>query len=306
MKRVLTAAVLIPLVLLIVMKAPAWIFLLITGVFALIATWEYLNILAVPRSSKFLTLATIAVFFLAYSVFMNTWSSYPLLSAASVGLYACALLPIILLLIGLSSSNLADGFHTAATCFFSVPYIVLPLWSLIWIRTVDSGLGWFFLLLLFAIVWSGDIFAYYVGRSFGRHKLAPRISPGKSWEGAVASIVGASIVAVILVYFAGTIQTWAMEQFTLEGAYGVASRMAPAPLWLTTALAVVVNCAAQLGDLAESMLKRGAGVKDSGTLFPGHGGVLDRIDALLFAGPVAAIIFPIVQYSFIHFPPPTR
>jgi phosphatidate cytidylyltransferase len=187
-----------------------------------------------------------------------------------------------------------------------VPYIVLPLWSLIWIRTVDSGLGWFFLLLLFAIVWSGDIFAYYVGRSFGRHKLAPRISPGKSWEGAVASIVGASIVAVILVYFAGTIQTWAMEQFTLEGAYGVASRMAPAPLWLTTALAVVVNCAAQLGDLAESMLKRGAGVKDSGTLFPGHGGVLDRIDALLFAGPVAAIIFPIVQYSFMHFPPPTR
>ena len=126
--------------------------------------------------------------------------------------------------------------------------------------------------LMYALLvsWTGDIGAYYIGRSFGRHRLAPRISPGKSWEGAIASVATALLLAgAYLVYFAGV----------------------PVPQAL--ALTAVANSAGQLGDLAESAIKRGAGVKDSGALLPGHGGFFDRVDSTLFTLPVI--------YAYIRF-----
>jgi phosphatidate cytidylyltransferase len=115
-----------------------------------------------------------------------------------------------------------------------------------------------------ALNWVGDIAAYYVGRSVGRHKLAPRVSPKKSWEGAAASLA-ASVV------FGG---------FYL-------GRFLPAvPLAQSLALSAAANVAGQFGDLSESALKRGAGVKDSSSLLPGHGGWLDRVDSTLFALPI--------------------
>ncbi len=114
--------------------------------------------------------------------------------------------------------------------------------------------------------WVGDAAAYFVGRHWGEHKLAPRISPAKSWEGAVASFV--ATVAVGVFY----LRHWVPETGAWPFAVG---------------LSVAVNVAGQVGDLAESALKRGAGVKDSGGLLPGHGGILDRVDGLLFALPVA-------------------
>ncbi|HXE30499.1 MAG TPA: phosphatidate cytidylyltransferase, partial [Terriglobales bacterium] len=125
-------------------------------------------------------------------------------------------------------------------------------------RLVAGGAMW--LVFLLVVVWVGDTAALYAGRAWGRHRLAPRVSPGKSWEGAVASMIAAAAVG------AGV------------GAWQHAYILIP--------VAIAINIAAQVGDLAESALKRGAGVKDSGTLLPGHGGVLDRIDALLFAAPV--------------------
>jgi phosphatidate cytidylyltransferase len=114
------------------------------------------------------------------------------------------------------------------------------------------------------VSWVGDIGAYYVGRSFGRHKLAPRVSPKKSWEGAAASVVTATLIgAFYLVYF--------QPKVSLVEAI------------LLTSLA---NAIGQLGDLCESAMKRGAGVKDSGTILPGHGGFLDRVDSSLFVMPV--------------------
>jgi len=130
-------------------------------------------------------------------------------------------------------------------------------------------------LFLMVCVWSGDIAALYIGRAFGRHKLAPRISPGKTWEGSIASILG-SLLAAGLVIWAGDILT----------ARGNLILHITEPIWQTLTLAAVLNIAAQLGDLLESAVKRGAGVKDSGTMLPGHGGILDRIDALLVAAPV--------------------
>jgi phosphatidate cytidylyltransferase len=119
-------------------------------------------------------------------------------------------------------------------------------------------------LLLFAmvIIWVGDTAAYFVGRSIGRHALAPHLSPKKTWEGTGASFVGSLVVAVIF------------------------ARFMTVPLPHLLAMASVGNVAGQVGDLLESAYKRSAGLKDSGSLLPGHGGVLDRIDALILAIPV--------------------
>ncbi len=116
--------------------------------------------------------------------------------------------------------------------------------------------------------WAGDIAALYVGRSLGRHKLAPEVSPAKSWEGSIASTVTSVIYGAL--YF---------------------PRLLPsAPLAEALGLTVIANIAGQLGDLCESAIKRGAGVKDSGNLLPGHGGWLDRLDSSLFALPVVYLV----------------
>jgi phosphatidate cytidylyltransferase len=156
---------------------------------------------------------------------------------------------------------------------FALIYIGLTLATvpLLWAQHDGPSL----LVFLFCIVWTGDTAALYVGRNFGRSKLAPRISPNKSWEGSAASLAGGLLIAAALVGLSRVLQERSI--FTLHFA-------GPLARWL--GLAVVVNLFAQVGDLVESAIKRGAGVKDSGAMLPGHGGILDRIDALLLAAPV--------------------
>ena len=112
--------------------------------------------------------------------------------------------------------------------------------------------------------WVGDIGAYYIGRPFGKHKLAPQVSPNKSWEGSIASVFTA----------------------TLLGSLYLLRFLPNVPWWQAVALTAAANIAGQFGDLAESAMKRGARVKDSGALLPGHGGFLDRVDSTLFALPL--------------------
>jgi len=127
-------------------------------------------------------------------------------------------------------------------------------------------------LLVLILVWIADTAAYFVGRAWGRHKLAPSISPGKSWEGAVGGVVGAAAYAIICANF---IQGIAWPAFL--------------------AAAVLLAMVSIVGDLFESAAKRQAGVKDSGTLLPGHGGILDRIDSATAVLPLAALLWPIVR-----------
>jgi phosphatidate cytidylyltransferase len=141
---------------------------------------------------------------------------------------------------------------------------------LLWIQPDGPSL----LIFLFCIVWTGDIAALYVGRNFGRHKLAPHISPNKTWEGSAASVAGSLLITALLIALARWMESRSMTTLHFAG---------PLLLWL--GLAVVLNLFAQVGDLVESAIKRGAGVKDSGAMLPGHGGILDRIDALLLAAP---------------------
>ncbi len=127
------------------------------------------------------------------------------------------------------------------------------------------------LLLALLPTWSGDSVAYLVGSRLGRNKIAPRISPGKTWEGTLAGFGGAAIVALLIATSAGTTTGTALLVAALVGPVGFA------------------------GDLFESALKRAAGAKDSGTLFPGHGGVLDRIDSLIFVAPTVALVLTLAR-----------
>jgi len=126
-------------------------------------------------------------------------------------------------------------------------------------------------LLFFALAlnWAGDTTAYYIGRQFGRHKLAPVVSPKKSWEGAFASVAGSVIFGLLYLGHFLPLLPW----------------------WEIVIIAILGNIAGQFGDLAESAMKRGAGVKDSSNILPGHGGMLDRVDSSLFALPIVYIIY---------------
>ena len=161
----------------------------------------------------------------------------------------------------------------AAASIFCLLYTGLTLLALPTLRELSNGPS--LLAFLLCVIWVGDTTALYVGRAWGRHKLAPTLSPGKTWEGAIGSLAGAMLVAYGLVQLAALLQK-----------HDIVLLSYPDDIWYWLVLAVVVNAAGQVGDLAESGLKRSAGVKDSGSLLPGHGGVLDRIDALLLAAPV--------------------
>ncbi|HEX3352897.1 MAG TPA: phosphatidate cytidylyltransferase [Terriglobales bacterium] len=286
LKRILTAVVLIPIVLLLVLRAPVPVVALVAALVALLAAQELLKIAEAYRITPFHwpTYIFIGMFFLLLA--LNSSHATPLLSTAmfagSVG-FAAALAPFVFLVIGMRQVNLGSAFPAAMTSAFAFAYIALPLGFLVQLREQASGA--FLLLFLLFVVWAGDIFAYFVGRSLGRHLMSPRISPRKTWEGTLASLIASLAVGMLLYQYALPISTALLNAHLIEKKDGLFALEKP-PLWPTLLLSAVVNVAAQLGDLVESLIKRGAGLKDSGTLLPGHGGMLDRIDALLFAAPV--------------------
>jgi phosphatidate cytidylyltransferase len=178
---------------------------------------------------------------------------------------------------------LTSGYPAAAAAVFAFAYIAIPMALLVGIRQQPAGAIWTIYTLL--AVWAGDIFAYFVGKSLGRHRMSPQISPKKTWEGAAASIVASVIVGTLWIQHASAISSALLRAGLIERPDGMWGLEQP-PLWPIILLSAAVNIAAQLGDLVESLIKRGAGVKDSGAILPGHGGMLDRIDAMLFAVPV--------------------
>lgn len=152
---------------------------------------------------------------------------------------------------------------------FGLCYIALPAVSLSWLRAAPEN-GLLNLVWVLGVVWATDTAAYLTGRTIGGPKLAPAISPGKTWSGAIGGVIGAAIVGA-----------------------GMASAVGSEP-WLAVLASLPLSVVAQAGDLAESAVKRRFGVKDSGSIIPGHGGVFDRADALLAAAPAAALTLSIV------------
>ncbi|HEX4770633.1 MAG TPA: phosphatidate cytidylyltransferase [Bryobacteraceae bacterium] len=171
------------------------------------------------------------------------------------------LILVVVTTIALRLDNLKEVLGHAAATIFGIFYTFAPWRFAIDLREQSVHLLFFAL----ALNWAGDSSAYYMGRSFGKHRLAPIVSPKKSWEGAAAAVAGSVIFGLLYVgYFVPAV-----------------------PKWQVVVIAIVANIAGQFGDLVESAIKRGAGLKDSGTMLPGHGGVLDRLDSSLFALPVA-------------------
>jgi phosphatidate cytidylyltransferase len=285
-KRIATAVVLIPIVLVMILRAPVSILALVAGIVALLTIHEFLKLTESygVKPLRLLTYVFCFIFFLLLA--FNFGNDRPLLSTAvfvyCLG-FAGAIAPFIFLTRAMRSGELSTGYPAAAASVFAFTYIALPMGMLVQLR--QQWAGAFYLLYLLLVVWAGDIFAYFVGKSIGRHLMAPRISPKKTWEGAAASVLGSVGLGWLLFHYALPLSSALLRAGLIQqrdGMFGL-ERPAMGPIILLT---VVLNVAAQLGDLVESLIKRGAGVKDSGALLPGHGGMLDRIDALLFAAPV--------------------
>ena len=303
MKRVLTAVILIPIVVLALFRAPLWLFaLLVLGV-ALLAAREYFDIAEANGVRPFRSLSymlMVCVFIVAYMAGktiaerpFNVPMPFQILGSLAVLLLVFS--PFILLAAGMSRDPLVHALPDSAASFLLLPYVGLSLGSMVVVRSL--GAGSVFLLFLMLVVWSGDIAAYYIGRAIGKHKLAPRISPGKTLEGAIASVIGATIIGLVVFHYARPIARFLAAAHLLVLPHATvletdaATLLKPAPIALVIVFSAITNIAAQIGDLAESMFKRGGNLKDSGSLLPGHGGVLDRIDALLFAAPVGWVFY---------------
>jgi len=265
MKRILTGTLLATAFVALIFVGQPWMITLSSALVAELAAYEYLRLANTggARIPVWWMLFGTALVFLFTLPNFHTEAELPALSALALMLLAWT---------GFRGS-LEHVLPDAAQGVFGLIYVAYPLTliPMIWMRDDGKPL----LLFLLVCVWAGDIAAYYVGRRYGRHKLS-RLSPNKTWEGTFASVAG-SVIAGLGVVYAGDL---------LSTTYGNTVLHILEPVWQSIVLAAVLNVAAQLGDLLESAIKRGAGVKDSGTILPGHGGILDRIDALLLAAPV--------------------
>jgi phosphatidate cytidylyltransferase len=281
MKRILTATVLILAVFALIFFGNIWLMTLFWLIVSELATYEYLKLAAVGAEAHdaklripiwWMALGTALAFVVTLPNF-PVEAQLPVLSALTLALFAW----------NGFRSPLIQVLPDTAQGLFALIYIAYPLTlvPLLW----KSEDGPALVLFLMVCVWAGDIAALYIGRAFGKRKLAPRLSPGKTWVGSIASIGGSVLVAALVIFISDTLT-----------ARGNTLLHISEPLWQSLLLAAILNIAAQLGDLLESAIKRGAGVKDSGTMLPGHGGILDRIDALLLATPVLWFILLIKDY----------
>ncbi|MEQ6918562.1 phosphatidate cytidylyltransferase [Halomonas aquatica] len=258
-QRIITAAWLAPLALFGLFGLQGTGFGLFTAAIVLLGAWEWANLAGIASPAR--RLLPVAGLALLMALCWSTgvaWAAWPLWLGALgwlANLYWVTGYPERLEQWQSTTMRLAMGL-----------WVLLPTWVGFNVLH-DSGAAWLLFVLL--LVWGADIGAYFVGRALGRHKLAPSVSPGKTWEGVAG---GLAVTAVLAVVFA----TW------LE--LGLAGGLA------LLAATLVVTLASVLGDLLESMLKRHRGIKDSSRLLPGHGGVLDRVDSLTAAVPLFALL----------------
>lgn len=219
------------------------------------------------------TFAGVILFCTSFHIFEQLYDGYPLSMELIVGLLLSLLLYLFLIFVVEVFRAKEHPMRNVAVTIMSLIYVSLPMSLMLFIPLMLGGGVWraeAFLFYLF-IVWGNDVFAYLVGVSIGRHRMCERISPKKSWEGFVGGVLGAMAMG-------------ALGNVVVGGGYA---------LWL--GLAAIVAISSVLGDLVESMFKREAGVKDSGNIMPGHGGILDRFDALLVSIPFAFIYLMIVR-----------
>lgn len=253
MYRLLTAVILIPLVLFILFFTPYPVFVVTNALAILAAGWEWASlskIKTIQSQIGFLVLlgcAMVASFWMPFSVLILAaiWWVIAGIVVVSYG-FGRKLIPLEKMMIPVGLLTLVPTFT-----------------SLNLLREINPEL----VLWLFLFIWGADSFAYFAGKFFGKNKLIPRVSPGKTWEGFAAAMLTCMLVGVLVSFrqFGGSLFNWIL-------------------------IAMLMGLVSVLGDLFESLVKRTEGVKDSGSILPGHGGLLDRIDSLTAAGPIFALI----------------
>jgi len=279
-KRVATALVLIPVVVGLVLFASTAVVAIATAVITVLALWEYfaLGEAIGHRAYRILTVAcALLLIFVQWRVLKpfaflyitGNWEIRPQHSSemsrisalySPVGMFFLFVLGLTVFILW-TKRPLVEALPAAGISSSALLLVAFPLSFAVRLHGFPYD-GPRLLLFALVITWAGDTAAYFVGRAMGKHPLAVKISPKKTWEGSVGSMVGSLVVA------------WAFSYWIRI------------PIGHLLAMAVIGNVAGQMGDLLESAYKRSAGVKDSGGLLPGHGGVLDRIDALILCIPV--------------------
>lgn len=261
MKRLGTAAVLVPIALAAIFNLPGWAFFLLVAILLEWAAFEYaaLGRCRSPQApwGALLLLTPLAAAGLAWGL----TPGHPVDGFHALALVGAVALPVGVAVL-LSKVPIEETHFAAGAIGFGVAYFAVPIASLYRLQQHDPWV----LFLLLAIVWLGDTAAYYVGTAWGRHKLAPVVSPKKSWEGAAAGLATSILATAIW-------SVWRRGELDL----------------VLVGIGAATAVASQAGDLVESLWKRGVGVKDSGGVLPGHGGILDRIDSLTSTLPLVAL-----------------
>jgi phosphatidate cytidylyltransferase len=253
--RILSAVVLAPLAIVVAWLGD-WPFAVFWGIAAIAVLWEWVTLVAGPRNRLMLSSCASAIAVAA----LVAWRHRPITAILLIGLGALA---------ATIFAPRERRFWITAGIGYAGCMLLAPM-----LLRADTAYGFSALLLLFAIVWSTDVFAYFAGRTIGGPKLAPVISPKKTWSGAVAGVAGAIVVAVAVAGFLGPFD---------KGTIAI--------------VAILLSIMAQLGDLFESWLKRRFGAKDASHLIPGHGGVMDRLDGF-WAAALAGCVVGILRGGF--------
>jgi phosphatidate cytidylyltransferase len=273
LKRILTAAILIPIVVALVWLGPPWLLAAVAAAVAILALIEFFELgerVGLRAFRKWTITCSAALFYAQYSLGAMEVHSFRFsetLIRRNVSFTVSIDSVLLVFVFGAVSIALAtrrplqDVLPAIAISSAGLLFIALPFSYLVRIDEMER-FGRELVLFTLILIWAGDMFAYFVGRFAGRVPMAPALSPKKTWEGAVANLVASLIVGAL---FARWLETDIVGMLIVAG---------------------LANIAGQMGDLIESAYKRGAVVKDSGGLLPGHGGVLDRIDSLILAAPV--------------------
>lgn len=262
--RLLVSAVGVPLLLWLILWAPVWALTAALMALAGIAAWELINCVGAGRLGLLRSLSILGALYMVAAAY-RTDLLYPLAVAA-----------IVLLIFGYAvvKGGEVKFQHIAAALLsvFAIPYAFSA-----FLRLDAAGFHRGFLLLPLIFSFGSDTFAYFVGSALGRHKLAPRVSPHKTVEGAVGGLLGNALCGIV---FALVMNTWFGHAISCIGA---------------ALLGLALSVVAQLGDLTFSLIKREFGVKDYGYIFLAHGGVLDRFDSVIFVAPVLAVLLPLLN-----------
>jgi phosphatidate cytidylyltransferase len=281
-KRIWVAVIAIPIAI-IIFYLGGWIFNFAIAIISSIAIWEFSNLANkkdFPTYNGLLIFANISIILISTEIQLKV-TGIDIQTLAFILLVLLYLIILLVFILGLTSNH-QNTLATIGTFFTTFCYVILPFFCLIIIRNMvlnenfsnrpieNSGL--YLLIIIFCSIWFCDSMAFFVGRKIGKHKLMPKVSPKKSVEGAIAGFIAASALFPILSYFL-------MPNFNLHYAL---------------ICGIIVGIFGQIGDLIESKFKRDANVKDSSNIIPGHGGILDRFDSIIFAAPLITFFILIV------------